>query len=85
MAATDALVQEYRHGFHDPEENYVFKSGKGLTREIVERISAMKNEPEWMRAFRLRAYEVFRSKPMPAWGDTELLSQIDFDDIHYFV
>ena len=34
------LIEEYRHGFHDPE-NYVFKSDKGLTREIVERISAM--------------------------------------------
>ncbi|MBV9438432.1 MAG: Fe-S cluster assembly protein SufB [Candidatus Eremiobacteraeota bacterium] len=83
-AATEALVQEYRHGFHDPE-NYVFKSGKGLTREIVERISAMKKEPAWMREFRLRAYDVFTKKPMPTWGDTELLSQIDFDDIHYFV
>ena len=79
-----ALVEEYRHGFHDPE-NYVFKSGKGLTREIVERISAMKNEPDWMREFRLRGYETFIAKPMPTWGDTELLSQIDFDDIHYFV
>ncbi|MBV8582063.1 MAG: Fe-S cluster assembly protein SufB [Candidatus Eremiobacteraeota bacterium] len=83
-ATTDALIEEYRHGFHDPE-NYVFKSDKGLSREIVERISAMKNEPDWMRQFRLRAYDVFKAKPMPAWGDTELLSQIDFDDIHYFV
>jgi Fe-S cluster assembly protein SufB len=83
-ATTDALIEEYRHGFHDPE-NYVFKSDKGLTREIVERISAMKNEPAWMRDFRLRAYETFIAKPMPTWGDTELLSQIDFDDIHYFV
>ncbi len=52
------LIEEYRHGFHDPE-NYVFKSDKGLTREIVERISAMKDEPDWMREFRLKAYEIF--------------------------
>ncbi|MDE2572322.1 MAG: Fe-S cluster assembly protein SufB [bacterium] len=83
-ATTDALIEEYRHGFHDPE-NYVFKSAKGLTREIVERISAMKNEPAWMLQFRLRAYDVFRAKPMPTWGDTALLNEIDFDDIHYFV
>ncbi|MBV8748145.1 MAG: Fe-S cluster assembly protein SufB, partial [Candidatus Eremiobacteraeota bacterium] len=83
-ATTDALIEEFRHGFHAPE-NYVFKSDKGLSREIVERISAMKNEPDWMRQFRLRAYDVFKAKPMPTWGDTELLSQIDFDDIHYFV
>jgi Fe-S cluster assembly protein SufB len=78
------LVEDYRHGFHD-EEKYVFKSDKGLTREIVERISAMKDEPEWMREFRLRAYEIFLSKPMPTWGDTPRLNEIDFADIHYFV
>ncbi|PZR57481.1 MAG: Fe-S cluster assembly protein SufB [Candidatus Meridianibacter frigidus] len=80
-----APVEDYRHGFHDPEDKYVFKSGKGLTREIVERISAMKDEPQWMRAFRLKAFEIFSSKPMPTWGDTALLSEINFDDIHYFV
>jgi Fe-S cluster assembly protein SufB len=84
-AGPESLVEDYRHGFHDTEENYVFKSGKGLTREMVERISAMKDEPEWMRAFRLRAYELFISKPMPSWGDTALLEEIDFDNIHYFV
>src|SRR5689334_9059099 len=78
------IAEDYRHGFHDPE-NYVFKSDKGLTREIVARISAMKNEPEWMRDFRLKAFEIFSGKPMPTWGDTKLLSEIDFSDIHYFV
>jgi Fe-S cluster assembly protein SufB len=80
----ESLVEEYRHGFHDAE-NYVFKSDKGLTREIVERISAMKDEPAWMHDFRLKAYEMFLSKPMPGWGDTERLKEIDFADIHYFV
>ncbi|HXP92411.1 MAG TPA: Fe-S cluster assembly protein SufB, partial [Candidatus Binatia bacterium] len=84
-ATPQALIEDYRHGFHDSEENYVFKSERGLTREIVERISAMKGEPEWMLAFRLKAYEIFRSKPMPAWGDTALLEEIDFDNIRYFV
>ena len=79
------LIEDYRHGHHDSEENYSFKSGKGLTREIVERISSMKNEPEWMRAFRFRALDIFMKKPMPTWGDSALLNEIDFDDIHYFV
>ncbi|MBV9403651.1 MAG: Fe-S cluster assembly protein SufB, partial [Candidatus Eremiobacteraeota bacterium] len=79
------LIEDYRHGFHDPEDRYVFKSGKGLTEDIVRRISAMKNEPEWMLAFRLKALEIFLSKPMPTWGDTALLNEIDFDNIHYFV
>jgi Fe-S cluster assembly protein SufB len=81
----ESLIEDYRHGFHDSEENYVFKSAMGLTREIVERISEMKNEPAWMREFRLRAYDVFISKPMPTWGDTALLNEIDFANIHYYV
>jgi len=80
----EGLIEDYRHGFHDAE-NYVFKSDKGLTREIVERISAMKDEPAWMRDFRLKAYELFLSKPMPTWGDSARLAEIDFADIHYFV
>ena len=45
----------------------------------------MKDEPAWMREFRLKAYELFMAKPMPTWGDTQLLNEIDFADIHYFV
>ena len=78
------LIEDYRHGFHD-EEKYVFKSDKGLTPDIVERISSMKDEPAWMREFRLKAYEIFLSKPMPTWGDTARLNEIDFSNIHYFV
>ena len=79
------LIEDYRHGFHDSEDAYVFKSAKGLTTGIVERISSMKEEPQWMLDFRLKSLEIFRSKPMPTWGDTALLGEIDFDNIHYFV
>src|SRR3979411_2822567 len=83
--APETLIEEYRHVFHDSEDAYAFKSAKGLTREIVQRISSMKSEPEWMTTFRLKALGIFQSKPMPTWGDTALLSEIDFDNIHYFV
>jgi Fe-S cluster assembly protein SufB len=85
VVSPQELIGDYRHGFHDTEENYVFKSDKGLTEEIVARISAMKDEPEWMREFRLKAYELFASRPMPTWGDSKLLGEIDFSDIHYYV
>ena len=39
---------EYQYGFHDSEEGYAFKSGKGLTKDTVLNISKMKNEPQWM-------------------------------------
>ncbi|MDQ2680011.1 MAG: Fe-S cluster assembly protein SufB [Candidatus Eremiobacteraeota bacterium] len=85
LQTPQTLDEDYRHGFHDTEEHYKFKSDKGLTREIVERISAMKGEPEWMLDFRLKSFEIFQSKPMPTWGDSALLSEIDFDNIRYFV
>lgn len=73
---------EYKYGFSDPE-HYVFKSRKGLSREIVEEISWMKSEPEWMRRFRLKAYEHFIQRPMPTWGAD--LSTLDLEDIYYYI
>ena len=80
------LGNEYRYGFHD-DVNPLFKSRKGLDRDVVAQISEMKGEPTWMRDFRLRALEVFKKKPLPvdsAWGGPEL-AELDFDDIYYYV
>lgn len=75
-------VGEYKYGFSDPE-TYVFKSGKGLTRETVEMISTMKGEPGWMLDFRLKALEHYQKRPIPAWGPD--LSHLNLDDIYYYV
>ena len=72
-----------KFGFNDPETGYAYKAPKGLSREIVETISDFKEEPQWMRDFRLKALENFENRPTPQWGGD--LDQIDFDDIHYFV
>ncbi|HET6948399.1 MAG TPA: Fe-S cluster assembly protein SufB [bacterium] len=85
MATTNQLgidVEKYKYGFFEPE-NYVFKARKGLSAEVVAEISHMKGEPDWMRAFRLHAYEQFLKKPMPTWGAD--LSTINFDDIYYYI
>ena len=78
------LGSEYaeKYGFRDPEQ-YVFKARKGLDREVVEQISWIKNEPEWMREFRLRALEYFLRRPMPTWGAD--LSELNFDEIVYYI
>ncbi|MEX0992967.1 MAG: Fe-S cluster assembly protein SufB [Solirubrobacterales bacterium] len=73
----------YEFGFHDPE-NYAFKADKGLSREVVEGISEHKNEPQWMRDFRLKALEHFGQHRMPKWADGAM-DNIDFQNIHYFV
>ena len=80
--ALAGVKDEYMYGFSMPEE-YVFKSRRGLDHEIVDQISVMKNEPEWMRDFRHRSLDIFLSKPMPTWGAD--LSEIQFDDIYYYL
>ncbi len=85
-AAAEArgITGDYKYGFHD-ESRPVFRSRRGLDATVVEEISRMKGEPDWMREFRLHAYEVFLSKPMPTWGDTAMLAEIDFENIFYYL
>jgi Fe-S cluster assembly protein SufB len=73
---------EERWGWRTPE-NYIFEPKKGLSREVVEEISWMKSEPDWMRKFRLKAFDRWERRPMPKWGAD--LSQIDFNDIYYYL
>ncbi len=75
-------VEEYQYGFHDVDVS-VFRSGKGLSADVVRAISEIKHEPKWMLDFRLRALEIFRKKSMPTWGGD--LSHLDFDSITYYV
>ncbi|MDI6769767.1 MAG: SufD family Fe-S cluster assembly protein [Anaerolineales bacterium] len=75
-------IGQYKYGFHDPE-NYVFKSQKGLSQEVVENISRMKGEPQWMLDFRLKGLEHFQKRPMPTWGAD--ISGLDLDNIFYYV
>lgn len=85
MAPTQAQVFEKdysKYGFSD-KEDYVFKSQRGLTKELVEQISKMKKEPEWMLKIRLKALEEFWKRPMPQWGAD--LNTIDFDNIFYYI
>jgi len=85
MAAQSPLgidLDPYKWGFREPER-YVFKARPGLDAEVVEQISYMKGEPEWMRAFRLHAYEHWTRRPLPTWGPD--LSTINFDEIYYYL
>ena len=75
-------LKEYKYGFVDPA-THVFKSGKGFTREVVEEISHMKGEPEWMRKFRLKAYEHAIKRPTPTWGGD--LSGLNLDEIYFYI
>jgi Fe-S cluster assembly protein SufB len=64
------------------ETKGVFKAKKGLNVEVVHQISDIKNEPDWMRQFRLKSLEMFEARPMPKWGGA---IDIDFQDIFYYL
>jgi Fe-S cluster assembly protein SufB len=73
---------QYEFGWHDSDEAGAIAK-RGLSEQVVREISALKNEPEWMLQRRLKALQIFGRKPMPSWGAD--LSEIDFDNIKYFV
>jgi Fe-S cluster assembly protein SufB len=79
------LSYDETYGFFDSDVEYTFKSEKGLNADIVRHISAMKNEPQWMTDFRLKAYDHFEQRPLPEWGGGGALHEIDFNDIYYFM
>ena len=83
--AAAAAVGEYKWGFHDTETP-LYQADKGLNAGIVNDISSMKNEPKWMLDKRMQALEIFRESKNPKWpGSSDLLGEIDFDNIRYYV
>lgn len=82
MAKKMPEIGDYKYGFADKDVS-VFRSERGLTREIVEEISSMKEEPQWMLDYRLKSLELFYNMPTPQWGGD--LSALKFDEITYYV
>lgn len=70
------------HNFAMPEIA-VSKTPPGINATTVRAISDYKDETEWMRKKRLRAYDIFTQKPLPSWGPD--ITEINFDDIVYFL
>ncbi len=83
------IVDNYKYGWNDPEFKPVNIVRKGLDRSVVEQISELKNEPQWMREFRLKSLQHFEDKPMPEeenfWGGSIADYPLDFQDIYYYV
>ncbi len=84
VADTDVTLDlsRYQLGWSDAED-YVFKPRRGLDDNLINEMSDMKGEPDWMRQFRLRSHKIFKRKPMPSWGGD--MSEIYFDDIYYYI
>ena len=78
-------IDEINRNLYDfkNKDEYDFKIKKGLTPEIIEEISTQKNDPDWMRAFRLKALEVYNELELPTWGPD--LSELDMSEIATYV
>ncbi|MEI6690928.1 MAG: Fe-S cluster assembly protein SufB [bacterium] len=63
--------------------DYSYVAPKGLSKSVVREISNRKNEPKWMLEYRLAALELFNQMNLPTWGAD--LSEIQWDDIHYYL
>ncbi|HTP53876.1 MAG TPA: SufD family Fe-S cluster assembly protein [Thermoplasmata archaeon] len=80
--SSDITPLDYtRYDFKNPE-TYRVRIPKGLSKDVVRQISALKHEPDWMLEYRLRAYDHFVQRPMPDWGPS--LADIDFDSYTYY-
>jgi len=75
-------LDSYKYGFSDPDVS-VFRTRRGLDRSVVEEISHLKDEPDWMLEFRLKALDHFLARPMPNWGGD--LTSLHLDNIFYYV
>ena len=76
-----AELEKYQHGFvTDIEQDF---APKGLNADIVRFISAKKNEPEWMLAWRLEAYERWLALEEPDWAKVNY-PKIDYQDSYYY-
>ncbi len=76
------IIGDYKFGF-STDSKEVFKTEKGLSEQVVKIISKIKEEPNWMLEFRLKAYDEFVNHPMPKFGPD--LSFINFNDYTYFI
>src|SRR6476661_4755448 len=74
-------VDQYKYGFVTDIESE--KAPKGLSEDTVRFISAKKNEPDWMLAWRLEAYRRWLTMREPTWARVDY-PKIDYQDAYYY-
>ncbi|MFO1012518.1 MAG: Fe-S cluster assembly protein SufB [Caulobacteraceae bacterium] len=76
-----AALERYKHGFVTDIDQEL--APKGLSEETVRYISAKKNEPDWMLAWRLEAFERWKALDEPTWAKVSF-PNIDYQDSYYY-
>src|SRR5436190_12698588 len=78
MAATDKTRIQKPSAIAEDEQGQLVAK-RGISREVVEELSKVKGEPDWMREKRLKSLEIFNRKPIPTWGVD--LSGLDLEEL----
>ncbi len=83
MTDLDQVVarKEYKHGFTTDIDTETLE--KGLSEDTVRKISAIKNEPEWLLKFRLKAFRMWKKMSPPVWANVKF-PPVDFQDMSYY-
>ncbi|MDY2944747.1 MAG: Fe-S cluster assembly protein SufB [Lachnospiraceae bacterium] len=76
-------VDRSLYDFRDDESKDFYRMKEGLTRDIVEQISDEKNDPQWMREFRLKCLDLYNKMEVPNWGPS--IEGLDMDRISSYV
>ena len=77
----EALAREYEAGFVSDVESRTFDPG--LDEEVIRKISALKDEPQWMLDWRLKAFALWKKMPEPDWAHIKY-DKVDFQSISYY-
>ncbi len=77
----ELVDREYEHGFVTPIEEETIPPG--LSEEVIRKISALKEEPDWLLEWRLRAWRTWRRMEEPHWGHLHY-PPIDYQSIVYY-
>lgn len=85
MGKNKTYVQDIDRTVYDIRDqvNASYRVAEGLTPAIVNDISVSKNDPEWMRLFRLKSLGIYNRLPMPSWGPP--LDGLNMDDIVTYI
>ena len=78
----EQIGTDYKYGFRTETESY-FDTGRGISEEVVRKISECKNEPDWMKDLRIKAYHEFDKKKWPTFGPS--LDVLNFDEYIYYI
>jgi Fe-S cluster assembly protein SufB len=75
------INQPYKYGFTTKISNEKFPSG--ISEEIVSLISEKKEEPDFLKNFRLKAYKKWKTMEFPTWANLKV-NEIDYNGITYY-